>query len=52
MYSRSEQYNLSFPVLIVQINASERVELPENGKVEINFDIPMVCAINTNINNR
>ena len=41
---RPGEFNLSFPVLVVQINASERVELPENGTVSIRFDIPEVAT--------
>ena len=41
---RPGEFNLSFPVLVVQINASERVELPENGTVSMRFDIPEVAT--------
>ena len=41
---RPGEYNLSFPVLVVQINASGRVELPEDGIVSMKFDIPEVCS--------
>ena len=37
------EYNLSSPVLVVQINATEPVELPENGTVSMAFKIPEVC---------
>ena len=39
---RSGEYNLSFPVLVVQINVSKRVKLPEDGKVSLVFNIPEV----------
>ena len=39
---RPGEYNLSFPVLVVQINVSRRVELPKNGRVPLVFDIPEV----------
>ena len=42
---RPGEYNLSFPVLTVQINARGRVELPENGTVSLKFDIPEVQII-------
>ena len=42
---RPGKYNLSFPVLIVQISARGRVELPENGTVLMTFDIPEVISI-------
>ena len=41
---RPGEYNLSFPVLIVQINAHGRVVLPENGTVSLTFDIPKVTT--------
>ena len=36
---------------MVSINASrtERVQLPEDGKVSMMFNLPEVCAINLNI---
>ena len=39
---RPGEYNLSFPVLSVKINASGHVELPENGTVMLSFGIPKV----------
>ena len=39
MLCRPEQFNQSFPILIVQINASERVNLSENDTVSIRFDL-------------
>lgn len=39
---RAGKYNLSFPVLVIQINVSGRVELPENGRVPLVFNIPEV----------
>lgn len=39
---RPGEYNLSFPVLTVQISTRGRVELPENGTVLLKFDIPKV----------
>lgn len=39
---RPGEYDLLFPVLVVQVNASERVELPENGTVSLKFNIPKV----------
>ena len=41
---RPGEYNLSFPVLIVQISAHGHVVLPENGTVLITFDIPKVTT--------
>ena len=39
---RPGEYNLSFPVLAVQINASGRVELPKDDTVSMKFNIPEV----------
>ena len=39
---RVGEFNLSSPVLVVQVNANGRVELPENGSVSIDFKIPEV----------
>ena len=39
---RPGEYNLYSPVLVVQINDSEPVELPENGTVSITFNIAEV----------
>ena len=39
---RPGEYNLSSPVLVVQINATEGVDLPENGTVIMAFKIPEV----------
>jgi len=39
---RPGEYNLSFPVLVIQINVSERVKLPENGLVSMKFNISEV----------
>ena len=39
---RPGKYNLSLPVLAVQMNVSGRVELPEDGAVSLAFDIPQV----------
>ena len=42
---RPGEYNLSFPVLSVQISARGRVELPENGTVMLSFGIPRVRTV-------
>ena len=34
-----QKYNATSPVLVVRINASQRVELPENVTVSLTFDI-------------
>ena len=34
-----QEYNATSPVLVVRINASQRVELPENVTVSLTFDI-------------
>lgn len=39
---RPGEYNLSTPVLVVQINASGRVELPGNSTVSMGFNMPEV----------
>ena len=39
---RPGEYILPFPVLTVQITASGRVELPEDGTVSLTFDVPKV----------
>ena len=41
---RSGEYNLSFPVLVIQISTLEHVELPENGTVSLTFNTPEVCS--------
>ena len=41
---RLGEFNLSSPVLVVQINAPEPVQLPENGTVSIGFEMPEVCG--------
>ena len=40
---RPGKFNLSPPVLVVQINAPEPVQLPENGIVSIGFEMSEVC---------
>ena len=39
---RPGMYNLTSSVQVVQINASGRVELPDDGSVSIIFNIPEV----------
>ena len=41
---RPGEYDHSFPVLAVQISATERVELPENSNVLLKFNIPEVSS--------
>ena len=43
MLCRPEQFNQSFPILVVQIDASERVNLSENDTVSMRFDLSEVA---------
>ena len=43
MLCRPEQFNQSFPILVVQINAFERVNLSENDTVSLRFDLSEVA---------
>ena len=36
------EFNLSSPVLVIQINATGRVKLPDNGTVLVAFKMPEV----------
>ena len=45
MLCRPGQFNQSFPILVVQIDASDRVNLSENDTVSMRFDLSEV-AIN------
>ena len=42
---RPGKYNLSSPVLVVQISTTEHVELPEDGPVTLVFSMPEVQLI-------
>jgi len=43
---RNGQFNLSSPVLVVQLTTtnSDDTSLPEDGNLELDFDISEVCA--------
>lgn len=43
---RPGEYNLSFPVLVIQINSSDAIKLPENSTVSMTFNISEVCVSN------
>ena len=42
MLCRPGQFNQSFPILVIQINASGRVDLPENGAISMRYNISKV----------
>ena len=42
MLCRPGQFNQSFPILVIQINASGRVDLPENGAISMRYNISEV----------
>ena len=39
------EFNLSSPVLVIQINATGRVKLPDNGTVSMVFKMPEVYQL-------
>ena len=38
---RPGEYDLSSAVLVIQLNVSERVELPKNGTISMTFEVPI-----------